>query len=43
MYALFGERFGYIEYLGRYHKYDLALRAYDDFWAAGYSNLKILI
>ena len=31
MYALFGKRFGHIEYLGRYHTLELALRVYDDF------------
>ena len=42
MYAVFGKRFGHIEYLGRYHTLELALRVYDDFLGNGYSDIKIL-
>ena len=39
MYALFGKRFGHVEYLGRYHTLELALRVYDDFLDNGYSDM----
>ena len=42
MYLLFGKKFGYVECLGKFHTQEMVLRAYDEFWCHGYTNLKIL-